>query len=179
MREDYLERIDQLITENNQLKAQNESLTQSVQNLNEDKRNLQQKVSVASELKAEYVKINSYKKKGSGKLVESAIAKRTNKIEACFTVMDNSVAQQGERMAYLVITEPGGKILAGYSKAEFTDANGETLNATASYKFNYDGQKQNVCLSYENNERVLNSGSYMVDVYLEGKLVSSSVINLK
>lgn len=179
MRENYLERIDQLITENNLLKSQNEALTQSVQSLNEDKKNLQQKVTVASELKAEYVKVVSYKKKSSGRYVESAIAKRTNKIEVCFSVMDNAVAQNGDKMAYIVITEPGGKILGGLTKGEFTGTNGETLNSTASYKFNYDGSKQNICMAYENDQRLLAPGSYMVDVYLDGKLVNSSVFNLK
>jgi predicted nucleic acid-binding Zn-ribbon protein len=179
MRENYLERIDQLITENNLLKSQNEALTQSVQSLNEDKKNLQQKVTVASELKAEYVKVASFKKKSSGRYVESAIAKRTNKIEVCFSVMDNAVAQTGDKMAYIVITEPGGKILGGLTKSEFTGTNGETLNSTASYKFTYDGSKQNICMAYENDQRLLAPGSYMVDVYLDGKLVNSSVFNLK
>jgi predicted nucleic acid-binding Zn-ribbon protein len=179
MRENYLERIDQLITENNLLKSQNEALTQSVQSLNEDKKNLQQKVTVASELKAEYVKVASFKKKSSGRYVESAIAKRTNKIEVCFSVMDNAVAQTGDKMAYIVITEPGGKILGGLTKSEFTGTNGETLNSTASYKFTYDGSKQYICMAYENDQRLLAPGSYMVDVYLDGKLVNSSVFNLK
>ncbi|MFN5920112.1 MAG: hypothetical protein ACK45I_02305 [Bacteroidota bacterium] len=179
MRETYLERIDQLITENNLLKSQNEALTQSVQSLNDDKLNLQQKVTVASELKAEYIKVVSYKKKSSGRYVESAIAKRTNKIEVCFAVMDNAVAQTGDKMAYVVITEPGGKILGGSTKSEFTSSSGETLNSTASYKFTFDGSKQNMCMAYENDKRELASGSYMVDIYLEGKLVRSSVFNLK
>ncbi len=179
LRDEYLERIDVLITENNQLKTQNEQLNTTVNTLTEEKKNLQGKVATASQLKAEYVKVNAYKKKNSGKYVESSLAKRTNKIESCFTVLENKVAEHGDKMIYLVIKEPTGKILQGNSKATFTNAAGEEVNATASYKMNYTGEKQDVCLNYDNDERMLVSGSYVVEIYMENTLISSMNYSLK
>jgi cell division septum initiation protein DivIVA len=178
-RDEYLERIDQLITENNLLKAQNESLNASVNNLTDEKRSLQQKVNTASTLQAEYLQIGTFKKKGSGKFIETSIAKRTNKIEVCFTVLENKIAKPGDRTAYAVITEPNGKILAAYTKTEFSTADGQTLAATASQVLSYKNEKANMCLNFENDTRILTPGTYNVEIYLDGVVVANSAFALK
>ena len=179
MKDEYLEKIDQLVTENKELKAKNEELNTNVTVLSEEKKNLQSKVGVASQLKAEYIKVSAFKKKNSGKFVEASIAKKTNKIDVCFTVMDNKVAQSGDKMLYIVIKEPTGKILAGQSKAEFKNEKGEAIAATASYQIKYTGEKQNACLSFETEDRNLTSGAYDIDIYIDGTLVANTSYLLK
>ncbi len=180
MKEDYFDKIDALITENKELKAQNEILQESVGGLKKEKNVLQRKVDQAKLLKAEYLKVASFKKKGNGKFVESSTAKRTNKLELCFTIMDNPVAEKGERMIYIVVKEPTGKTLAGYSKATFNDADtGEEIVATASQKMDYNGNKQNVCLNYESDQRLLTSGTYSFVVYVDGILLAETAYMLK
>jgi hypothetical protein len=179
LKDEYLEKIDQLIIENNALKAKNEELNNTVSNLSEEKKNLQGKVATASQIKVEYLKINAYKKKNSGKYVEATIAKRTNKIEACFTVMDNKIAEHGDKNIYMVIKEPGGKILAGISRANFTDVSGNNIEATASYKIHYEGDKIPVCINFENEQRILVSGNYAVEIYMENTPVASGTLMLK
>ncbi len=180
LRDEYLEQIDQLITENKELKAKNEELNTTVTNLSEDKKSLQKTVATASQLKAEYIKVSTYKKRNSGKYVESSIAKRTNKIDVCLTVMDNKVAQTGERMLHVIIKEPTGKVLAGFSKATFNEAEtGKELAASASMKITYTGEKQDVCLNYESDERVLSSGNYNIEIYIDGTMVATSSYFLK
>ncbi len=39
------------------------------------------------------------------------MAKRTNKMDVCFSVLENKIAQLGEKNVYLRIIEPGGKTL--------------------------------------------------------------------
>jgi hypothetical protein len=180
LREDYLDQIDQLVAENKELKEQNVILQESVGGLKKEKTELEGKVTKASELKVEYIKVTAFKKKGSGKFVESAIAKRTNKLEMCFTVMDNAIATPGERMVYVVIKEPTGKVLAGYSKATFNEAStGEELLGSASQKMDFTGAKQNLCLNYENDERILTSGTYTFMVYIDGTFVGETAYMLK
>ncbi len=179
LRDDYLDKIDNLIAENNKLKQEKEALTATVNNLNEQKNNLEGKVLIASELNIEYVKVAAYKKRNNGKFVESAIAKRTNKIETCFTVMDNKIAPAGDKMVYLRIVAPNGKVLAGISKTSFTDAQNQQVDATSVLRINYTGEKQNVCLSYENDERILETGTYTIQVYMENKAVHQSSYILK
>ncbi|TAE89495.1 MAG: hypothetical protein EAY81_02270, partial [Bacteroidetes bacterium] len=179
LKDQYLEKIDQLITENAQLKKENEEKAAAITQLNEEKSGLQNKVLTASQLQAEYIKVNSFKKKGSGKYVETSLAKRTNKIEVSLTVMDNKVADPGDKMVYVVIKEPGGKTLAGLSKATFASTDGEEVSATASYKINYTGQKQEVKVNYESEERELVAGNYTIDVYIDGTLVNTSTYILR
>jgi predicted nucleic acid-binding Zn-ribbon protein len=180
LKDEYFEKIDQLVLENKELKEQNEILQESIGGLKTEKTVLQGKVNMASQLKAEYLKVASFKKRGNGKYVESALAKRTNKLELCFTVLDNQVAEKGERIVYCVIKEPSGKVLAGYSKATFNDAaTGAEQVATASQKMDYDGGKQNLCLNYENDERILSSGTYTFSIYIDGTLVAETAYMLK
>ncbi|MCU0422252.1 MAG: hypothetical protein MUC81_05520 [Bacteroidia bacterium] len=180
LKEQYLEKIDQLISENEALKRENEAKAADITKLNEEKKGLQDKVATAEELKAEYIKVAAFKKRGNGKFVETSLAKRTNKIDVSLTVMDNKLAKPGDRMVYVVITEPGGKVLAGPSMAKFTkDGSGEELAASASYKLNYNGQKQEIKVAYESDERELTPGNYSIDVYINGTLVNTSTYILR
>jgi hypothetical protein len=180
LKDGYFEQIDQLVSENEELKAQNEILQASIGGLKKEKTVLETKVTIAAQLKAEYLKVTSFKKKGNGKFIESATAKRTNKFEVCFTIMDNSVAEKGNRMVYLVIKEPTGKVLAGYSKATFNEANtGDEMLATATQKVDYTGSKQNVCVAYENENRILTSGTYSCLLYIDGHLAGETAYILK
>jgi cell division protein FtsB len=174
MRDEYLEKIDVLIAENDKLKAENATLNSQVVNLNQQKNVLTDKVATAAQLKVEYVKVNSYKKRKNGKYTESVLAKRTNKLEACFTLMDNKIAGTGDKLVHLVITAPNGKILMSYTKASFNDLDGNKIDASSSLKIDYTGAKKDVCLSYENDVRILESGTYQIDIYAEGLKVHQS-----
>ncbi len=178
LRDEYLEKIDALMTENGQLKAQNQELTNAVSGLNQEKSKLEKTVETASVLKVEYIKVASFKKKNSGKLVESTLAKKTNKIEACLTIMDNKVAPKGERTVYLRILAPNGKPLAGVNKGNVV-VNGETLECTSNIKIDYQNEKQNICLAYEGEERNLESGTYTIELYIDSNMVHSSSYVLK
>lgn len=179
LRDEYLDKIDGLMAENKALKLQNEDLNKQVGDLNETKNQLQAQVNTASRLKTEYVKITAFKKKSSGKLVESALAKKTNKIEVCYTIMDNKVAQAGDRSFYLRIIAPNNKPLMGYTHTEMKTNTGEIMDMTASQKINFSGEKQNMCLAYENEERNLESGTYTVEIYIDGEISYSSSIVLR
>lgn len=178
LRDEYLEKIDALMIENGALKAKNQELTDAVSGLSLEKNKLEKTVETASTLKVEYVKIASFKKKSSGKLVESTLAKKTNKIEACLTVMDNKVAPKGDRYLYIRILTPSGKTLPGVNKGMVT-INGEQLECTSNIKFDYQNEKQNICLSYEGEERNLESGTYTIELYIDNNLVHASNYILK
>jgi len=178
LRDEYLEKIDALMIENGALKAKNNELTETVTGLSQEKNKLEKTVETASVLKVEYVKVSAFKKKSSGKLVETTLAKRTNKVEACLTVMDNKVAAKGDRFVYLRILSPSGKPLPGINKGNVT-VNGETLECTSNIKIDYQNEKQNICLAYEGEERNLESGTYTIELYIDNNLVHASSYILK
>lgn len=179
LRDEYLEKIDKLLVENEQLKKDKEELTSTVENLS---KNLESTVNQASVLKSEYLKVKAYKKRGSTKYTETAMAKRTNKMEVCFSVLDNKIAKAGEREVYLRIVEPGGKTMGARSEGSnsFKMANsGEEVQFTSSVKMNYDNSRQDLCLKWEEQERVFAPGTYVIEIYIDGNLSAASSHVLK
>jgi len=170
LRDDYLGRIDSLLIANKQLQADKEQLTTHVESLS---KNLETTVATASVLKSEYIKVQSFKRKSSGKYVESALAKRTHKLTVCFDVLDNKIAKTGEKTVYMKITEPGGKAVGNKStgSSSFKTASGEEVMYAASTTLNYAGAKQNICMDYEEQQdKMFPPGTYMIEIYIDGNL---------
>jgi chromosome segregation ATPase len=179
LRDEYLTRIDSLLTANKTLTAEKTELNTKVESLS---KNLATTVNTASVLRAEYFKTSSFKRKSSGKYVESTLAKRTNKLQICLDVLENKIAKQGERTVYLKITEPGGKVIGNRAEGSNSTklANGDELLYTASAVITYTGEKQNVCMSYEEQkDKMFPAGAYTIEAYIDGKLAGSSSYTMK
>jgi len=179
MRDEYLEKIDKLLVENEQLKKDKQELTSTVENLS---KNLESTVNQASVLKSEYMKVKTFKKKSSDKYSETAMAKRTNKMEVCFSVLENKIAKAGERDVYLRIVEPGGKTMGNRSGGSntFKMANsGEEVQFTSSAKLNYNNVKEDLCINWEEQERIFSPGTYVIELYLDGNLSGATSYVLK
>ena len=170
LRDDYMGRIDSLLMVNKQLVTDKEQLTGQNQSLS---KNLETTVAAASVLKSEYIKVNSFKRRGSGKYVETALAKRTHKLEICFDILDNKITKQGEKIVYLKITEPGGKPVGNRStgSGSFTTSSGEEVMYASSANITFTGAKQNLCMNYEEQEdKKFAPGTYLIEVYIDGNL---------
>ena len=179
LRDEYLNKIDELMTANKQLTEEKQQLTSTVENLS---KNLESTVNTASVLKAEYFKTQSFKRRGSGKFVETSMAKRTHKLNVCFDILDNKIAKTGERTVYLKITEPGGKVMGNRSEGSnsFKSASGEETLYTASATVSYTGAKQNVCIAYEEQkDKMFPSGTYLIEAYVDGNLAGASSYVMK
>ncbi|MBL7923565.1 MAG: hypothetical protein JNL88_05160, partial [Bacteroidia bacterium] len=178
LRDEYLERIDALLVENEQLKKEKNELSSTVETLT---KNLESTVNAASVLRAEYLKVSAYKKRNNDKYVTTAMAKRANKIETCFTLLENKIARAGEKVVHLRVIEPGGKVLGNRAEgsSSFRKAgSSEELLYTSVKTLSYTNDKQDVCLDWEEKDRVFTSGTYMLEIYVEGYLsgVSSLVL---
>ena len=170
LRDEYLGRIDSLLMANKQLQTDKEQLTSNVESLS---KNLETTVATASVLKSEYLKIHSYKRKGNGKYVETALAKRTHKLDVCFDVLDNKITKPGQKTLYLKITEPGGKPIGNKSTGSnsFKTSSGEEVMYASTQNIDFTGVKQNVCMSYEEQEdKQFPPGTYLIEVYIDGNL---------
>ena len=170
LRDDYLGRIDSLLMVNKQLVTEKEQLTGQNQSLS---KNLETTVATASILKSEYIKVNSFKRRSSGKYVETALARRTHKLEVCFDILDNKITKQGEKTVYMKITEPGGKPIGnrGTGSGSFTTASGEEILYATSSNITFTGAKQNLCMNYEEQEdKKFAPGTYLIEVYIDGNL---------
>ncbi len=179
LRDQYLEKIDQLLLENDNLKKEKAELASTVETIS---KNLESTLNTASVLKSEYVKVKAFKKKGSGKYSETAMAKRTNKMEVCFSVLENKIAKAGEKTVYLRILEPGGKTMGGRTEGSSSfkmNGNGEDVMFTEMQKINYTNEKQDVCMNWEEKDRIFTPGTYVLEVYIDGTLSTAASYVLK
>ncbi|REJ80991.1 MAG: hypothetical protein DWQ44_05190 [Bacteroidetes bacterium] len=179
LRDEYLGRIDSLLMANKQLQTEKEQLTSNVESLS---KNLETTVATASVLKSEYIKVKSLKRRDSGKYVETAMAKRTHKLDVCFDILDNKITKQGEKTVYLKITEPGGKPIGNRSTGSntFKTSSGEEVMYASSANITFTGAKQNVCMSYEEQQdKMFPAGTYLVEVYVDGNLSGAGSFTLR
>jgi len=182
LKDSYLESIDQLLKENSQLKYENKALNNSLNEVITENLDLFKKVKTAENLKAEYLKVGIFKRKSNGKYIETVMAKRTNKLEVCFSVLENKVAQVGRKNVYLRIITPDGLPLGsrsgGSGSFKLAGSNEEVL-FTAMQEVDYANDKVDICLPFEEQDRVFASGTYIVEVYVEGVPAAASSFTLK
>lgn len=175
-------RIDDLLVENKNLFDKNESLKDNVDSLNIEKTSLGEKVNTGSQLKAEYFTTAMYKKRSSGKFRETRLAKRTNKIEVSFALLDNPIANKEEKTVYLRIVAPTGKVLGNpiMGSDVFTVTSSDDEQKFSVKKvYTYTGEKQELTLSYLEEELRFESGEYKVEIYVDNYLAGTSVFSLK
>jgi DNA repair ATPase RecN len=176
--EKYLERIDQLITENQLLKNQNAELSTQVNEVTSQNKNLTAKVNYAAMIKTEYIKVKALKKKvlGDG-FTETSLARKVDKLAVNFSLLDNKLAASGDKTVHVVIVGPDGKTFGnGTFKA------GDTLNETeftSSVIVQYDnGRKSEAGVEYAGNGN-FKPGDYKVEIYIDGILSGGGGIVLK
>jgi uncharacterized coiled-coil DUF342 family protein len=179
LRDEYLTRIDSLITENQKLQAEKQQLTGTVESLS---KNLETTVSTASALKAEYLKVTAYKRKSNGTYSVASLAKRTHKLDVCFDILENKIARPGEKTVYLKITEPGGKPIGnkGTGSGTFKSSSGEEMMYASSNTVNYTGERQNICLNFEEQQdKMFPTGTYLIEIFIDGNPAGNTSFVLK
>lgn len=179
LRDQYLERIDSLLVENEQLKKEKLDLNTTVETLS---KNLETTVTTASVLKAEYIKPVTYKRRSNNKYTSTAMAKRTNKLEVCFSLLENKIAKSGKRAVYLRVIEPGGNVLGNRAEGSSTfkkAGTNEELMFTNMQEVEYNNEKTDLCMNWEEKDRVFTPGTYMIELYVDGNLSGVSSVKLQ
>lgn len=176
LKDEYLEKIDELMTENINLQRENMVLSHNVATLSLEKNDLQEKVSTGSKLKAEYINIKTSKKRRNGTYAETSLAKKTNMLEACFSLLENQIARSGEKTVYLRIMSPEGLPLGNklVGSGTFKNSSGEEVMYSSSKVIDYEKERIDLCITYEEDERVLTPGTYLFEIYVDKQLSSVS-----
>ncbi|MBI1221355.1 MAG: hypothetical protein GC180_02025 [Bacteroidetes bacterium] len=181
MKDKYMEEVDRLILENQRLQNENDSLSVELNNNVSQRNRLQARLQVAAQLRVDRVGVKSMKKRMiGGKMSETSLAKRTEKIEVCFVVLENTVATRGNKLISMRLVAPNGKALQGTSSGSFVNADtGGELTATANHQLSYDGSSMDLCMDWEDENAELDAGSYGVEIYIDGALVFTSSFTLE
>ena len=155
--------LEQSSTFNDSLLAQNTELTDMVE-----------KAAVLSTagLKGFGVIVRS-----SGKLIPTERARRTDKIRVCFTVTENALVVPGNKEFYIQVIDPNSNVLGVNEQIGFED---QVLNYSLISRFNYENGNLDVCEFIEARaDEKFEKGDYMVNVFDQGRLVSTSQFNLR
>lgn len=172
MRDQYLERIDELTAENEKLKTEIVIVSQRNDSLSGELKN-------AGALNVEYVTVKSYKLRYNGKAVETSLARRAEKIEVCFSIMDNKYADVKEHTTYLRIMQPEDKGVLGEQGKFIVKSNGVETGYTASETFNYNKSKKDFCFNFTDEKYRFPKGTYIIDIFIDGELHTSGYYDLK
>ena len=179
LRDQYLEKIDNLLAENSKLKKDNSDLNTKVEQISKD---LQNTVNTASVLRVEYLNISTLKKKYNDKYAPTLLAKRTNKFDICFTVLENKIAKSGPRTIYLRLLSPNGRVIGdraqGSGSFNNTKSNSQ-LQFTLSKSLDYSNANSNLCMTWESAGEKYDVGIYTAEIYIDGVFSSSKTIELR
>ena len=105
---DSLNRVNQqLASENQTVKKKYSEATQQISSLSEEKKSLNEKVTLASQLDATHITITPTNKRGK----KTTRIKRITRFDIGFTIVKNITAQTGQRAIYVRITKPNQEVL--------------------------------------------------------------------
>ncbi len=156
----------QLLTENKSLKTQKNQLGDSINRLSQTKQDLQSKVTIASQLKAENIKVLAVNDRGKER--ESPFKSRqVGKLKIEFNIAENNVAPiEGKKIMIRVIDE-NNQVLFDVARGSGTFIfEGKEEFYTASQDILFDNTKQKLTFMYDKGSDYA-SGTYSLEVYTD------------
>lgn len=171
---DSLNRINEaLASENKAVKQKYSEATKQINTLAEEKKSLNEKVTLAAQLDATNIIIEPKNKRG--KVIKKV--KNVKKIAVAFTIVKNITAQTGERTIYVRIAKPDNEVLCKNESDTFPY---ENRNLTYSIKkyIEYTGEEQTVTV-YWDVEEYLPAGTYNVYIFADGTMIGQQSFSMK
>ena len=185
----YVHQIDSLYTVNKELKEENVAITNKFhkslkdnQELQKDKEQLKDKVTLASVLKATNLSAIAVRVTSGGKEKTTDKASRAEKLKICFSIMDNPVATSGIRTVYLRIARPDKKIITEGKEDIYTfDFNGQKLQYSIKKDIDYENKAQSLCMFWDKKDKSQDAmkGTYIVSVYVDNNMIGETQFALK
>jgi len=183
-------KFNALVKENGLLKDQNMTLVSKVDSLNMalgekirfndtlviQNENLAKTVEKASKLVVMNLRTQAIKEKSSGREVVTERARRADKLKVCFSIAQNEVAQSGDKLYYVQIIDSKNNVLGEKRVENFGD---QTLTYSFTTTVAYENKSVDVCESLDNNGVDFEKGTYFVNIFDKGVLVSKTSFTLK
>ncbi|WP_316633780.1 hypothetical protein [uncultured Flavobacterium sp.] len=177
-----------LVAENDELKKQNGVLTvqrdSTITVLGESKKynevlvgqneELAKTVEKGSKLSILNTKTAAYKLRSSGKQIETDKASRADVLKISFTIAENQIAKSGDKTYYVQVIDSKNNVLGEKKTETFGD---NTL--TYSFKTNVKYENKTVNVSEDLPGKDFEKGTYFINVFDSGELVSKTSFNLR
>lgn len=176
----YVIQIDSLNRLNAALKQENEEVknkysaaTAQITNLSQEKETLNQKVSLAAQLDATNITVQTLNKRGRS----TSRVKKVEKIAISFTIVKNITAETGNKTIYVRIAKPDNSILTKSNTDRFKYEDKEIGYSIKKY-IEYTGEEQTVNV-YWNVEEFLSAGTYHVYIFADGNMIGQGSFSMK
>lgn len=170
---DSLNRLNEVLTnENKEVKMKYSEATSQINSLSQEKKNLNQKVTLAAQLDATNISISAKNKRGK----ETDKVSNVKKLAISFSIVKNITAETGERTLYIRIAKPDNDILSN-GNSTFTYEN-RSLDYSIKKYIEYTGEEQNVTVYWDVQE-YLPAGTYNVYIFAEGNMIGQKSFSLK
>ncbi|MBD0724836.1 hypothetical protein B6A10_06555 [Flavobacterium sp. L1I52] len=131
-------------------------------------------VEKGSKLTVLNIKSSAYKVRSSGKEIETEKARRTNMLKISFTIAGNEIAQSGDKTYYVQVIDSKNNVLGEKKNISF-DGKDLTYSFTSTVKY----ENKTVQVSENLPGKDFQKGTYYVNVFDKGDLVSKSSFELK
>ena len=164
---------EKLTKENKRVRNQYKEATKKVEVLQEEAKNLSDKVTLASQLDATNIRIEPRNKRGKATNSTKAIIK----FVIDFTIVKNITAPTGERTLYVRIAKPDGSVLTKSASHTFAYENTK-LEYSIKKLIEYTGEEQSVTV-YWDVEEFLNPGEYTVYLFSDGVMIGEKSFTLE
>ncbi|MBL0012216.1 MAG: hypothetical protein IPP30_00160 [Flavobacterium sp.] len=135
---------------------------------------LSKTVEIAQKLSISNLKTAAYKLRSSGKQIATEKAKKADVLKISFTINENKVAKQGDKTYYVQVIDSKNNVL-GEKKTEAFGSNSLTYSFTSTV--NYENKSVDVTQDLPGKD--FEKGTYFVNVFDKGELVSKSSFSLK
>lgn len=181
-------KMKNLMQEVEVLKAQNQTLTTTIDSTNvvlEDSKKYNQvlvgqneelakTVEKGQKLSVTNLKTAAYKQRSSGKQIETDKASRADLLQISFTIAENKIAKSGDKVYYVQVIDAKNNVLGDKATISFGDTS-LTYSFTTTVKY----ENQTVNVKEQLPGKDFAKGTYFVNVFDKGELVSKSSFSLK
>ena len=182
------QKMQNLMQEVAVLKKQNQTLTTNLDStivvLEDNKKynqvlvgqneQLAKTVELGSKLSITNLKTASYKVRSSGKQIATDKASRTDMLQINFTIAENKIAKSGDKTYYVQVIDSKNNVLGDKATISF----GET-SLTYSFTTTVKYENKTVEVAEQLPGKDFAKGTYFVNVFDKGELVSKSSFSLK
>ncbi|MCU0346275.1 MAG: hypothetical protein MUC59_05010 [Saprospiraceae bacterium] len=160
--------------------AENETLSAAKAQLVSEREELSKSVQAGSVIKVKDIKVTGMKVKKSGKTSEKESAKRVDQLKICFTTIANDVVQPGKEKFFIRVINPKGETLAieDLGSGTTVDKNGEEVRFTQVQEYDYANDETQLCFVWKPNTS-FQKGQYKVEIYNKGSFAGSDDFELK
>jgi phage shock protein A len=162
------------------LEIEKEELGQQIDEYSTKTEQLQEKINIASALKAEDIQVSAISDKGKERDGGNYKAKRINQLKVNFVLGENAVAQANDKDIFLRVLDPDGAVLSDMATGSGSFLHNEReMIYSSKQRVAYQNARTPVAIVYGRGGIPLKSGNYTVELYSEGFKIGQGDFTVK